>query len=87
MWARARKKAGREDLRWHDLRHTGATLAGAMGATVAELRARLGHSTTQAAMTYQHSDKDRDAALAALISAKVIAEAVPITRGRRRKKA
>lgn len=81
----AREKAGREDLRWHDLRHTGATLAGAMGATVAELKARLGHSTTQAAMTYQHSDKDRDGAIAALISAKVIAEAVPITRGRRRK--
>lgn len=26
-FAKARKAAGREDLRWHDLRHTGATLA------------------------------------------------------------
>ena len=81
----AREKAGREDLRWHDLRHTGATLAGAMGATLAELKKRLGHSTTQAAMTYQHSDQDRDAAIAALMSERVLAEAIPISRGRKRK--
>lgn len=31
----ARKKAGRPDLRWHDLRHTGAVLAAQTGATLA----------------------------------------------------
>jgi len=41
----AREKAGRPDLRWHDLRHTGAVLAASTGATLAELMARLGHST------------------------------------------
>lgn len=85
VWYPARHKAGRDDLRWHDLRHTGATLVAAMGATVAELKKRLGHSTTQAAMTYQHAVKDRDAALAALVSDHVLADAIPITRGRKRK--
>ncbi len=87
VFGRARHKAGRDDLRWHDLRHTGATLAGAMGATVAELKARLGHSTTHAAMQYQHATKDRDASIAALMSERVLAEAIPISRARRRRKA
>lgn len=85
VWYPARHKAGRDDLRWHDLRHTGATLAAALGATVAELKARLGHSTTQAAMTYQHAVKDRDAALAGLVSDHVLADAIPITQSRKRK--
>jgi integrase len=84
VFDRARIKAGRGDLRWHDLRHTGATLAGSMGATVAELKARLGHSTTHAAMQYQHATKDRDASIAALMSERVLAEAIPITRARRK---
>jgi hypothetical protein len=51
----ARAEAGRPDLRWHDLRHTGAVLAAATGATLAELMARLGHSTAEAALRYQHA--------------------------------
>ena len=43
----ARKAAGRPDLRFHDLRHTGAVLAAQTGATLAELMGRLGHSTSQ----------------------------------------
>jgi integrase len=64
----ARKKAGRPDLRWHDLRHTGAVLAAATGATLAELMARLGHSTPGAAMRYQHAAEGRDAVIAARLS-------------------
>jgi len=64
----ARAKAGRPDLRFHDLRHTGATLAAATGATLAELMRRLGHSTPGAAMRYQHAADDRDAAIAAALS-------------------
>ncbi|MGV0778729.1 tyrosine-type recombinase/integrase [Mycolicibacterium elephantis] len=64
----AREKAGRKDLRWHDLRHSGAVLAAATGATLAELMARLGHSTPQAAMRYQHAAKGRDREIAALLS-------------------
>lgn len=64
----AREAAGRPDLRFHDLRHTGAVLAAQTGATLAELMARLGHSTPQAAMRYQHAAADRDTAIAAALS-------------------
>jgi integrase len=47
----ARDKAGRPDLRFHDLRHIGAVPAAATGATLAELMARLGHSTTVTPIT------------------------------------
>ena len=67
----ARKAARREDLRWHDLRHTGAVLAAQTGATLAELMGRLGHSTPGAAMRYQHAAADRDAEIARRLSALV----------------
>jgi integrase len=68
VFYRAREKAGREDLRWHDLRHTGAVMAAVAGATLAELMARLGHTTPQAAMVYQHAAADRDAIVASRLS-------------------
>ncbi len=67
----ARAAAGRPDLRWHDLRHTGAVLAASTGATLAELMGRLGHSTPGAAMRYQHVAQGRDAQIAAALSQKV----------------
>ena len=51
-WNATRNVAGRPDLRFHDLRHTG-TVAAQAGATTAELHARLGHTTFGAAMIYQ----------------------------------
>lgn len=68
VWYPARDAAGRSDLRFHDLRHTGATLAAATGATLAELMARLGHSTPKAALVYQHVAADRDRAIALALS-------------------
>lgn len=67
----ARAKAGREDLRFHDLRHSGAVLAATTGATLAELMGRLGHSTPAAALRYQHVAGGRDKAIAAALSAMV----------------
>jgi integrase len=63
-WYQARAAARRPDLRFHDLRHTGATHAAATGATLTDLMARLGHSTAAAALRYQHAAADRDAAIA-----------------------
>jgi integrase len=42
----------------------GGTLAAATGASLKELMARLGHSSTRAAMIYQHATRDRDEAIA-----------------------
>jgi integrase len=80
----AREAAGRPDLRFHDLRHTGAVLAAATGATLAELMARLGHSTVSAAMRYQHAAADRDKAIAAALSELVAGTVTPISSARGR---
>jgi integrase len=67
-WYKARASIGRDDLRWHDLRHSGAVLAAATGASLAELMGRLGHSTPGAALRYQHVAAGRDREIAALLS-------------------
>ncbi len=61
---KAAEIAGRPDLRFHDLRHTGAVMAAQQGATLADLQARLGHSTANAALLYQHTAKGRDQMIA-----------------------
>ncbi len=65
---RARTRVGLPELRWHDLRHTGATMAAQAGASLRELQHRLGHSTVNAAMIYQHHSADRDRELAKRLS-------------------
>ena len=82
----AREAAGRPDLRFHDLRHTGAVLAAATGATLAELMARLGHSTVSAAMRYQHAAADRDKVIAAALSGLAAATVTPITQAKSSKR-
>jgi integrase len=67
-FSRAREAAGRPDLRFHDLRHTGAVYATMSGASLAEFMARLGHSTPAAAMRYQHAARGRDAQIAEALS-------------------
>jgi integrase len=63
-FTRATAAIGRPDLRWHDLRHTGATLAYGAGGTVRDVQHRLGHSTVRAAMIYAHAADDGDRRLA-----------------------
>ena len=55
---RALRTMGRSDIRVHDLRHTGQVLAAQSGATLADLMARLGHSSVNAAMKYAHAAGD-----------------------------
>lgn len=64
QWANACKKAGIAGLHFHDLRGSGATWAATTGATVAELMSRLGHTTPQMAMRYQHATTERDQSIA-----------------------
>jgi len=74
-WNRARDAAGRPDLRFHDLRHTGATMLAQEGATIAELMDRLGHTTPKAALVYQHAAADRDQLMAERLSGRMGASA------------
>jgi integrase len=67
VWIPATRAAGVEGLRFHDLRHTAATLAVAAGASTRELMVRMGHSSSAAALRYQHVMAGRDAAIAAAL--------------------
>jgi integrase len=79
----ARDAAGRPDLRFHDLRHTGLTMAAVAGATLADLMARAGHSTPSAAKRYQDTAQRRDEIIAEALSQFATGGVVPITAVRR----
>jgi integrase len=66
-WLKATAAVG-VDLHFHDLRGTGNTLAAATGASTRELMARLSHSSTRAAMIYQHATAQRDLGIAKALS-------------------
>lgn len=70
---RAARAAGLEDLRPHDLRHSGLTLAAATGATTRELMDRAGHTSPATAMGYQHAVRDRDRRIADALGAAISA--------------
>jgi integrase len=67
-WLRAVDEVGPVGVRIHDLRHTGATLAAATGASTRELMQRLGHASSDAALRYQHATTTRDEAIARSLS-------------------
>lgn len=50
----ALRRAGIEDFRWHDLRHTFASVMAMSGATLAEIAEALGHSDIKMTMRYAH---------------------------------
>jgi integrase len=66
-FVRARKKVG-VTISFHDLRHTGQSLAAATGASLVDLKQRLGHSSTAAAQRYMHAVDGRDAEIAKALS-------------------
>lgn len=69
VWNPATRSVGLAGFRFHDLRHTAGTLAARTGATTKELMARLGHSSPNAAMVYQHAAEDRDRLIAERLAA------------------
>jgi integrase len=67
VWRPAVQQLGLDGLRFHDLRHTAATLAAAAGATTRELMDRMGHTSPAVALRYQHIMADRQGAIAAAL--------------------
>jgi integrase len=67
-FVRARTKVDMPGFRFHDLRHTGQTLAASTGATVKDLMRRLGHASPVAAYRYLHAVDGRDAEIASALS-------------------
>jgi integrase len=67
IWLVAITDVGLSEVHLHDLRHTGNTMAAATGASLRELMQRMGHSSSRAALIYQHASRDRDEAIAAAL--------------------
>ena len=83
---RAIVACGLAPVRVHELRHTGATLAAAAGASTAELMRRLGHASPDAALVYQHASADRDAEIARALDTHASGAAViPLRAGKQEK--
>jgi integrase len=63
-WRRIRKKAGLEDVRLHDLRHSFASIGAASGLSLPIIGALLGHTQVQTTARYAHliGDPLREAA-------------------------
>src|SRR6266516_3172907 len=59
-WSDADAAIGLPGLHFHDLRHTGNTLAAQAGVSLAALKARMGHDGVRAAMIYQHAAAEAD---------------------------
>jgi integrase len=85
-WNKATAEAGLSGFHFHDLRHTGNTLAGEAGATLREMMERMGHSTTRAALIYQHRTMHRDRMIADAIGRRAEAELGPSGTQRARRK-
>jgi integrase len=68
IWRPALDAVGLVGFHFHDLRHTGNTLAAQTGASTKELMARMGHASPRAALIYQHATKERDKAVARALS-------------------
>jgi integrase len=81
-WREKVEALGMPGLHFHDLRHTGNTLAARTGASTKELMARMGQDSPQAAMIYQHATSEADRAIA-----KAIDQAVKKARGTSKKAA
>lgn len=70
-WQDAARAVGAPGLHFHDLRHTGNTLAAQTGASLKDLMARMGHDSTAAAIIYQHASSEADRAIADAVSARI----------------
>jgi integrase len=59
-WREACAAIGLPNLHFHDLRHTGNTLAAATpGTSTRDLMDRMGHDSMRAALIYQHATRGR----------------------------
>jgi integrase len=68
VWLTALRAAGLGELHFHDLRHSGNTLAASAGASLRELMDRMGHDSERAAMIYLHGSDARQHQIADSLS-------------------
>ena len=67
LWAKAVKEAGLSDVRWHDLRHTWASLLRQAGVSLPDLQEMGGWENASMVQRYAHVNKEHLAANAGLM--------------------
>jgi integrase len=70
-WRETVEQLGLDGVRFHDLRHSGNTLAARSGVSTRDLMARMGHDSMEAAIIYQHATTEADARIAAALDAEL----------------
>jgi hypothetical protein len=63
-WTEVVAQLGFKGLHFHDLRHTGNTLAASSKVSTRDLMARMGHDSIEAALIYQHKSSEADRSIA-----------------------
>src|SRR5207253_4364738 len=79
VWEPTTAKVGMAGFRFHDLRHTAATLAAASGTSLKALMARIGHGSPRAALRYQHVIDGQDADIVRYLERFADTPSVPTT--------
>ncbi|WP_207943255.1 site-specific integrase [Actinomadura sp. KC345] len=72
-WVDAVAAIGVPGLHFHDLRHTGNTLAAQSGASLRDLMDRMGRDSVRAAMIYQHGTSEAGKAIANALNDRITA--------------
>jgi integrase len=73
-WAQGLADMGLSGLHFHDLRHTGNTLAAQSGTSLADLKARMGQDSDRVTLIYHHTSQGADRKIADALDARVRAE-------------
>jgi len=74
VWLPAFRASKVPAIHFHDLRHTGNTLAANAGASLRELMERMGHDSERAALIYQHQARGADKTITSAIDAHIVSE-------------
>ena len=77
VWRRLRERAGLEDVRIHDLRHSYASRALAMGESLTMIGRLLGHTKVGTTARYAHLARDTERASAARVGGSIGSDIMP----------
>ena len=81
FWHRLRQKMDLEDVRLHDLRHSYASRALALGESLSMIGRLLGHSSVNTTARYAHLARDTEKASAARIAGSIENNILPTVPG------
>ena len=76
IWETARRRAGLNWVRFHDLRHFAATMFASTGASTKEIMSRGGWKSVAMVVRYEHASEERDALLAQALNSFTLTENV-----------